>query len=266
MYQFFVEPNQICGNQATILGGDVNHIRNVLRMKAGDEILIKSDVLRECGNEMGHRGQDHVPNADPGSAYLCRLASLEEDRILCEVISEVEDFGELPARIHLFQGLPKADKMEWIIQKAVELGVYEIVPVATHRCVVKLDEKKASGKVARWQAIAEAAAKQSKRGIVPRIGGVLPLEQALKSASAMDLRWIPYEQAQGMEHTRECLSKLRPGQDVAVFIGPEGGFEEAEIRQALEHGVEPITLGRRILRTETAGLTVLAWILYQLEH
>lgn len=156
--------------------------------------------------------------------------------------------------------------MELIIQKAVELGVTEIVPVATKRCVVKLDDKKAVSKVARWQSIAEAAAKQSKRGIIPQVQNVQSYKAALAQASQMDVRLIPYELASGMERTREILSAIRPGQSVAIFIGPEGGFEENEIVLAGENNVEPITLGRRILRTETAGMTVLAWIGYLLEQ
>ena len=155
--------------------------------------------------------------------------------------------------------------MELIIQKAVELGVYEVIPVAAKRSVVKLDEKRAAGKLARWQGIAEAAAKQSKRRIIPQIHTVMSMEKAAAYASAMDIRLIPYELAEGMEKTKELISSLRPGQTIAVFIGPEGGFEESEIRLAVESGICPVTMGKRILRTETAGLTILSWIMYQLE-
>lgn len=155
--------------------------------------------------------------------------------------------------------------MELIVQKAVELGAYEIIPVAAKRCVVKLDEKKAAGKRSRWQGIAEAAAKQSKRGIIPQIREVMNMKQAIAFAQQMDVRLIPYELAEDMGHTRELIGAVRPGQSVAIFIGPEGGFEETEIQAALQAGIEPITLGRRILRTETAGMTVLAWLGYLLE-
>ena len=156
--------------------------------------------------------------------------------------------------------------MEWIIQKAVELGAYEIIPVATRRCVVKLDDKKASSKIARWQGIAEAAAKQSKRAIVPKVSGVMTFSQAVEMAADMDVRIIPYELAEGMERTREIIDKMESGQDIAVFIGPEGGFEESEIQLAMGNGIEPVTLGKRILRTETAGMTILSWIMYRLEQ
>ena len=155
--------------------------------------------------------------------------------------------------------------MELIVQKAVELGVHEIIPVASGRCVVRLDEKKAGARVLRWQKIAEAAAKQSRRGIIPRVGEVISFRQAVRLASSMDLKIIPYELAEGMERTRELLEGLMPGQSVAVFIGPEGGFEEKEVQLASENGITPITLGRRILRTETAGIAVMSWITYLCE-
>lgn len=248
MYQFFVEPGQIhlSDKEVIIAGGDVNHIKNVLRMRVGEELAVSN-------------GQD-------GKEYRCAIAEFLGDSIRCELRFVKEDGVELPVRAVLFQGLPKGDKMELIVQKAVELGVYEIVPVATKRCVVKLDEKKAAAKVARWQSIAEAAAKQSKRGIIPRVSPVTDFDRALERAAGMDVRLIPYEMAEGMERTRGILSGIRPGQQVAVFIGPEGGFEESEIAGAAQKGVEPVTLGRRILRTETAGMTVLAWLGYLLEQ
>lgn len=245
MYQFFVEPSQICDKNVIIEGGDVNHIKNVLRMKPGEEIAVSN-------------GQD-------GKEYRCGIVSIEEDRVICELRFIKEDGLELSSRVHLFQGLPKADKMELIIQKAVELGVYEIVPVETRRAVVKLDAKKAKQKTERWQAIAEAAAKQSKRRIVPLVSEPVSFIQALKRAESMEVKLIPYELAEGMARTKEIFQNLPEDADIAVFIGPEGGFEEAEIEKAGESGVEPITLGRRILRTETAGFTVMAWIMYQLE-
>ena len=245
MYQFFVDASQITDTTVTIMGSDVNHIKNVLRMKAGEEIAVSN-------------GQD-------GKEYRCGIVSFEEDRIVCELRFVKEDGLELPSRVHLFQGLPKADKMELIIQKAVELGVYEIIPVETKRAVVKLDAKKAKVKTERWQAIAEAAAKQSKRRIVPVVTEPVAFAEALKKAATMEVKLIPYELAEGMERTKEIISTLPENVDIAVFIGPEGGFDEAEIAKATEAGVMPITLGKRILRTETAGFTVMAWIMYQLE-
>lgn len=246
MYQFFVEPSQINGNRIVITGSDVNHIRNVLRMKIGEEIAVSNGI--------------------DGKEYRCGIEEYSEDSVLCTLRFIKEDGIELPSKVYLFQGLPKADKMELIVQKAVELGAYEIIPVAAKRCVVKLDEKKAAGKVNRWQGIAEAAAKQSKRAVVPQVHPVMTMKAALEYAGKMDVRLIPYELAEDMEHTRNMLQQIQPGQSVAIFIGPEGGFEESEIQAALDAGIEPVTLGRRILRTETAGFTVLAWLGYLLEQ
>ncbi len=248
MYQFFVSPDQIniTDKSVIITGRDVNHIRNVLRMKVGEELSVK--------------------NGEDEREYRCGIVSLEEDCVRCSLRFIKEEGVELPARVYLFQGLPKGDKMELIVQKAVELGVYQIIPVAARRCVVKLDERKAEARRSRWQGISEAAAKQSRRAIVPQVAPVMDFAQAVRQAAGMDVKLIPYELAEGMERTRSLIDSVEAGQDVAVFIGPEGGFEETEIRKALAQGIEPITLGRRILRTETAGLTVLSWLLYRLEQ
>ncbi|MBE5868906.1 MAG: 16S rRNA (uracil(1498)-N(3))-methyltransferase [Lachnospiraceae bacterium] len=246
MYQFFVEPGQIQGREICITGGDVNHIKNVLRMKPGEEIAL-------------------VNGAD-GKEYRCEIQSLEEDVIRCALRFVKEDGLELPVRVHLFQGLPKADKMELIIQKMVELGVYEIIPVACKRCVVKLEEKKASARRTRWQGIAEAAAKQSKRRILPQVTDVMSFQEALAYAADMEVKLIPYELAEGMARTRQLIEGIQAGQDVAIFIGPEGGFAEEEVAKAADLGVEAITLGKRILRTETAGLAVMSWIMYRMEQ
>ena len=245
MYHFFVEPSQIQGKRIVITGGDVNHIKNVLRMKIGEEIA--------------------VSNGEDGKEYRCGIEAFSEDEVICGLRFIKEDGVELPSKIALFQGLPKADKMELIVQKAVELGVGEIIPVAAGRSIVKLDEKKAKEKVSRWQGLAEAAAKQSRRGIIPKISEVMSMKEAIAYAGSMDVRLIPYELAEDMAKTKEIISGIRPGESVAVFIGPEGGFEEKEIAAAMERGFLPVTLGRRILRTETAGFTVLAWLMYHLQ-
>lgn len=155
--------------------------------------------------------------------------------------------------------------MELIIQKAVELGAYAIVPVETRRCVVKLDEKKALKKTARWQQIAESAAKQSKRILIPQVKQVMGWRDALALAKELDVLLIPYELAKGIKETREILSNIKPGQSVGIFIGPEGGFEEEEVQAAMEAGAKPVTLGKRILRTETAGMTMLSILMFTLE-
>lgn len=246
MYQFFVEPHQISDKTVRIEGQDVNHIKNVLRMKIGEELSVSNGV--------------------DGKEYRCGIVAMDEECITCELRFVKEDGVELPSEVYLFQGLPKADKMELIIQKAVELGVHAVVPVATKRCVVKLDDKKAKQKIARWQGIAEAAAKQSKRRIVPEVKDVMNFKEALNFVKEFEVKLIPYELAEDMSKTKEIIGNLQPGQKIAIFIGPEGGFEEAEVEAAIHTGVEPITLGKRILRTETAGFTVLSWIMYQLEQ
>lgn len=247
MQRFFVEPHQIDeeAHQIHITGSDVNHISNVLRMKMGEELWISDGSKYE---------------------YRCTIESFEPDEVLLHIVYSQEPEYELPCRIYLFQGLPKADKMEFIIQKAVELGAYEIIPVETKRCVVKLDGRKSAKKTARWQQIAESAAKQSKRMLIPNVHEVLTFREALKYAESMDVRLIPYELARGMQETKEILAGIEPGQSVGIFIGPEGGFEEKEIEAAIEGGAKPITLGRRILRTETAGLAILSVLMFQLEN
>lgn len=246
MHHFFVEPSQIQGNHIFIDGPDVNHIRNVLRMNPGEEV--------------------NVTDGSGEKVYRCAIASIGEDKVELNIMWAQEKGMELPSKIYLFQGLPKSDKMELIIQKAVELGVYEIIPMATARAVVKLDQKKAAAKVKRWQAISESAAKQSKRLLIPEVKEPVKFSEALKLASDLDVRLIPYELAEGMDGTRRIIQSVKPGQSVAVFIGPEGGFEEAEVELAKDAGFQAITLGRRILRTETAGMTVLSILMYQLEE
>ncbi|MCR5655004.1 MAG: 16S rRNA (uracil(1498)-N(3))-methyltransferase [Lachnospiraceae bacterium] len=247
MYQFFVNEDAIRGLDAVITGSDVNHIKNVLRMKVGDEIALS--------------------NGADGKEYHVGITEFKEDAVICKVRFVKEDGAELPSRIYLFQGLPKADKMELIIQKAVELGAYEVVPVAMERCVVKLDEKKAKKKQERWQAIAEAAAKQSKRGIIPKVTSVMSYREALNYAEKQaDIRLLPYELAKGMGETRKILEAITPGESIAFFVGPEGGFETEEVEMAVENGFRTITLGKRILRTETAGMTMLSILGYLLEQ
>ena len=244
MHRFFVEQSQIGQDSIVITGQDAHHIKNVLRMRQGEEILISDGEKME---------------------YNCTVSDLNEEEVVVNILSSGESGSELPSRIYLFQCLPKSDKMELIIQKAVELGVHEIVPVASSRCVVKLDAKKEAGKIKRCQGMAESAANQSKRMLIPQVHSVMRFADALKYAEEMDVKLIPYELATGMAGTRELIQSIQPGQSVAVVIGPEGGFDESEVLQAKEAGVLPITLGKRILRTETAGFTVLSILMYHLE-
>ena len=244
MYHFFINQDQVEDDHIRIIGPDVNHIKNVLRMGAGEEVLISNGVDKD---------------------YLCEVTSVTAQEVTARILSVEEGGRELPARITLFQGLPKGDKMELIIQKAVELGACEIVPVETKRTVVKLDKKKEESKLRRWNAVSESAAKQSKRLIVPEVTGVMSLKEALVFSKEFDLTVIPFENAKGMERTREILSQVKPGMNVGIFIGPEGGFEDSEIELSESFGAKTVTLGKRILRTETAGLSVLSILSYLLE-
>lgn len=244
MYHFFVEEEQVNGENAYIKGSDVNHIVNVLRMKVGEELLIsvKGDW-----------------------DYLCKIEKTEADRVDLKVLESMEQ-RELPVKITLLQGIPKSDKLEMIIQKAIELGVSEIIPVKTKRVVVKIDEKKVDAKINRWNAIAESAAKQSKRSIVPKVLKPQTVENALETVKDYGVKLLPYENVQGIKKTKSILEGLDTKNNIAVFIGPEGGFEEAEVKKATDFGFEVITLGKRILRTETAGLALLGNIMIRLEE
>ena len=244
MHHFFVTPEQVKENMIFIEGSDVNHIKNVLRMKVGEELEVSDGEQRK---------------------FLCEIDNVSSEEVCLLIKEELKVETELPSKLYLFQGLPKSDKMELIVQKAVELGVYEIVPVATKRAVVKLDDKKAAKKVERWQAIAEGGAKQSGRNVIPEVKNVMSFKEAVAYAKELDVVLVPYELAEGMNETKEIISNIKPGQSVGVFIGPEGGFETSEVEHAMENGAKAITLGRRILRTETAGLTTLSILMYHLE-
>lgn len=246
MHHFFVNPEQVEDGLIRITGSDVNHIKNVLRIRQGEEMLVSDGTGRD---------------------YLCQAEEIAGLEVTVRILETEEEGRELPSRIWLFQGLPKSDKMEFIIQKAVELGAAGIVPVSTRNTVVRLDQKKEEAKVKRWQAIAESAAKQSKRSLVPRVSGIMTLKEAFDyvESQGFSVRLIPYEHEAGMDGTKTELDAAGPGQDIAVFIGPEGGFDEREIELALSKGVRPISLGRRILRTETAGLALLSVLMMRLE-
>ena len=245
MHRFFAEPGQIGEKEIVITGADVNHIRNVLRMRADEEVLIAD-------------GQ--------GAEYRCKLTELGENEVRAQILWKLDGNAELASAITLFQGLPKSDKMDFIVQKCVELGVSRIVPVSTKRAVVKLDAKKEQTRLKRWNTISESAAKQSGRGVIPEVSGVMSFGKALEEAKKLDVLLIPYERAEHMAETRRVMGEIRPGQSVGIFIGPEGGFEESEVEEAVAAGAQAITLGRRILRTETAGLAVMAMLGYLLEE
>ena len=243
MYNFFVDESCRQDDRFLISGSDYNHIRNVLRMQPGDHFLVSCN----------------------GVSCLCCLEQLEEETVVAQIEEEDYQNTELPVKIYLFQGLPKSDKMELIIQKTVELGVAGIVPVEMKRCVMKLEEKKKKSRQARWQAIAESAAKQSKRNVIPEVLDVLTYKQAMDQIKELDLFLVPYENERGMEATRDALNQIRPGMSVGILIGPEGGFDPKEVTQAQEAGAVIVSLGKRILRTETAAMTTVGMCMLHIE-
>lgn len=242
MPKFFIDKNEISRGQARLLGEDEKHIKTVLRAREGEEVTL-------CDGE--------------GMDYLCRIASLERG-VLLDVLSQTPCETEPKTKLTLYQGLPKADKMEWIIQKCVEIGIDRIVAVATERAIVKLDKKEGK-KLERWQKIAEAAAKQSGRGKIPEVcQRVLKFAEAMEEAAGLDGAVIPYEKEPLENGLRQFVSGFS-GSTAGIFIGPEGGFSEEEIALAKEKGIRPVSLGKRILRTETAGMATAAILLYELE-
>lgn len=245
VYRFYISEEQIHENEIVITGSDVNHIKNVLRLEPGDWMVACNGM---------------------GKDYVCRVLELSKDEVRVTIEKTQETGTELSTKITLFQGLPKKDKMEFIIQKTVELGVYEIVPVQMKRSVVKLtDAKKLLKKQERWQMIAEAAAKQCDRGIIPKVHMPVSMEEAIDMARKLDYNMIPYELQDGIDKSREIVKDACSRESVGIFIGPEGGFEPVEVEKAIACGVEPITLGKRILRTETAGMALLSILMFQIQ-
>ena len=245
MYRFYVSADQLAEKEVFISGGDVNHIKNVLRLEVGDWIVA-------CDGN--------------GTDYVSRIQSICSDEVVAS-IEKVQPTGtELPVRITLFQGMPKKDKLELIIQKAVELGACEIVPVMTKRTVVKLsEEKKINKRLERWQSIAYAAAKQCDRGIIPTVHKPVSYEEALAMADQLDYNVISYELQTGMEEARKIVDQACKQRSLGIFIGPEGGFEPEEVERAMTRNIHPMTLGKRILRTETAGMALLSILMFQMQ-
>lgn len=244
MPRFFVQPGQVDGQTITVTGNDVNHIKNVLRMSCGDTLSVSDG----CGRD-----------------YFCTIHEIGREQIYLHIENSWDSYVELKTKLYLFQGLPKGDKMELIIQKAVELGVSAVIPVITARTIVKLDEKKTSKRLARWQSVAESAAKQSGRGLIPQVAAPVTFKEALTMAGTMDACIMPYERAQGMDAARSLVDGLKGKKSIGIFIGPEGGFTPDEVAAAQAAGAKTMTLGRRILRTETAGLAVLSILMFELE-
>ena len=252
MPKFFVNEEQINNQKIKIQGTDVNHIKNVLREKVGSELII-------C-------------NEKTGQDYLCEIKEIKEENIICNIKEKLLNNVESNIKVTIMQGLPKADKMELIIQKSVELGVNNIIPIEMKRCVVKLKDKDKIKKIERWQKISVVAAKQSGRNIIPEINQVENLKNICETFENYDIVLLAYENEK--ENTiKNELKKLKEknqnkNEDVkiAILIGPEGGIAEEEVEIARKKGAKIITLGKRILRTETVALNVLSIIMYELEN
>ncbi|MBQ3235246.1 MAG: 16S rRNA (uracil(1498)-N(3))-methyltransferase [Clostridia bacterium] len=244
MYNFFVEESSKTLDGYEISGKDYNHIKNVLRMKTGDDILVTFG----------------------GKSDLCCITDFSDDKVITKIIKPDFNDTELPVKIHLFQGIAKGEKMELIIQKAVELGVYEIIPVEMKRCIAKIEGNKVKQKTERFNLISESGAKQSKRNVIPKVKEPMAFNRALEYAKGLDMLIVPYECASGMQATKDCLSKIKRGMKIGVIIGAEGGFDESEIESAKQlENANIISLGNRILRTETASITALSLLMLHAE-
>jgi len=244
MHRFFIKKEDIFEGTIIVSGEDVQHIARVLRLQNGDRIIL-------CDGE--------------GTDYLTAILSMDKHSIRTNIIDKEASKSEPDIDAVLYQGIPKSTKMDIIIQKCTELGVKRIVPVYTARTIVKFEsEKDEKKKVERWAKISEEAAKQSGRGIIPGISMPMTLKEAVRDAAKLDKVIVPYE-LEGSVSIKKELSKSKVG-SIGFFIGPEGGFESSEIGKAEEIGAVPVTLGSRILRTETAGVVVLASIMYEYDQ
>lgn len=253
MSKFFVKTEQINNNDIVIIGDDVNHIINVLRMK-------KTDKVQIC-------------NQDTGDNYNAEIVNYSKNEVECKIISKINETTESNVHITLFQGIPKFEKMELIIQKNTEVGIKSIVPVIMERTVVKLDEKIASKKLERWQKIAEIAAKQSMRDIIPQIGNITKLKDI--DTTEFDAVLVAYEneehnmlktELQKLERKIKSNNSSEQQYNIAIVIGPEGGISEKELVMLAEKNAKFVSLGKRILRTETAGVVMAGNVIYELEY
>lgn len=248
MRKFFVKSEDIFGNHIKITGSDVNHIKNVLRLQNGDKIQI-------C-------------NQDTSENFICEILSFDKDCVETIILEKTVETSEGNVELHIFQGLPKADKMELIIQKGTELGVSKFIPVSFKRSIVKLSGKDEFKKLERWQKIAEVAAKQSHRDLVPDVGNIISVKNICNLVQEYDMVLLAYEEEQNnyikneLQNIKNSKEKLK----IAVIIGPEGGIEKEEAEELEQAGCKVISLGKRILRTETVALQVSSIIMYELEN
>ena len=247
MRKFFVKSNQIYDNKIEIIDEDVNHIKNVLRLASGDKIKI-------C-------------DTDNSKNYVCKIEDVSKESVICSIIEEVNGEAEGNVELHIYQGLPKADKMELIIQKGTELGVSEFIPVNLKRSIVKISGKDENKKIERWQKIAEVAAKQSGRDIIPKVRNIENLKNVCNQIKDYDIVLVAYELEESNYIKNELLKikKYNSSYKIAIIIGPEGGIDTEEIEVFKKTGAKIISLGKRILRTETVALQVSSIIMYELE-
>ena len=243
MPKFFVKKEQIQDDIINIVGTDVNHIKNVLRLKVQEELIISCEE----------------------NNYLCQIIDMEKEKITCKILSVLDKKTEPNVYIHIIQGLPKSDKMEWIIEKCTEVGVSEFTPIETKRSIVKLDEKGKDKKLIRWQKIAEVAAKQSGRDIVPKVNNIINIEKVYQFIKNYDIILTAYEKETDYSLKQAMQIEKYANLKVAVLVGPEGGWDENEIEYLKSLGINTITLGKRILRTETAPIVIASNIIYELD-
>lgn len=245
MHRFFVNQSQIHDNSINIIGKDVNHIKNVLRLGETQEI--------------------EVCNKDTNAVYRCKIENINDNEIKCSILYEEDINTESDIEIHIFQGLPKADKMELIIQKSVELGAKKVFPVTMKRCIVKFDEKTAQKKIARWQEISKTAAQQSKRDMIPKIEQIINIDELCSMIHEYDLMLLAYEEEKE-KYLKDEINTLKDIKNakIGIIVGPEGGLEKEEVQKLEQNGAKVITLGKRILRTETVALVLTGIIMYEL--
>lgn len=241
MYNFFVDDEQITGNQAIIIGDNYNHIVNVLRFTTGQKF--------------------YVCNKSNSKSYLAEITLIDKEKVICNLISQNES-TELNVDVDIFQGIPKSDKMDLIIQKCTELGAKSFFPVEMKKCVMKLNNEEK--KIERWQKIAEASSKQSKRNVIPNVNKKLSFEEMTNKLMQYDLAIVAYENEK-KENLKQILQQNKNAKSIAVVIGPEGGIDEKEYNTLCSLGIKSATLGKRILRTETASIVALSMINYEFE-
>ncbi len=238
---FFVNKKQVTENEIYVINSDVNHIKNVLRKKVGDIIFIVCEKI----------------------VYKCEIIDFYDEKVHCKILEKTQSSNDEP-RITIFQGLSKADKIEYVIQKCTELGVYKIIPVEMKRCVVRLDSKDKDKKIERWKKIAEVAAKQSQRDDVLKIENIFSATEMYSSLEKYDLVIMAYEKENKI-FLKDILKTLnKEVSNIAVIVGPEGGIDDDEAKEIVSHGAKSVSLGKRILRTETAPIVISAIVMYEL--